>query len=225
MDEARVLCKTPFGRVCLRVRETDAQRVAVLREEIDPRAAIFAAKAFGVTRIVEVLPARAIDRLLPPGALVVPHDSIDLTVGRAATFFVGKGYGFLSQQHVFCPELRRAAIAALDEQPRVFARGTLAVLDDLDQPIDPRWGAQLAARSGVPAAYLAKELEVCYAPLCVIGGDLHEIEPAIDRVIAQIPVQRQCPCATAMQATRERGLIGDDWRTWIGVEDRAEHTA
>lgn len=217
MNEAKYVAPTPFGRVRVRVHEAGQQRVAMLHDEIEPRAAIYAAKALGVTRIIEIVQAAALDRLLPANVLVVPHDTIDLTINRAATFFVGKGYGFLGQQHVFCPEIRAAVLAALRDQPRVFGRGTLAVLDDVEQPIDDRWGAQLKARAGVPAAYLAKELELCYAPLCVIGAELREQAALIDQVIAALPAERACPCAQAMQTTRERGLIGEDWRAWIGT--------
>lgn len=207
---------TPFGAIDLVIREAHGQRTALLHDMIDPRAAIYAAKVCGVERIVERVTAESIDRLLPASALIVPHDTIDLTVGRAATFFVGRGYGFLSQQHVFCPQLRGAAITACGDQPAAFARGTLAVVDRMDDPIDPRWAAQLRARSGAPAAYLAKELELCYLPLCVIGAlDQAAWISLVDDLLGALPQERSCPCATAMRATRERGLIGDDWRGWL----------
>ncbi|HEY0738814.1 MAG TPA: hypothetical protein VGD69_28100 [Herpetosiphonaceae bacterium] len=208
-------CATPFGAIELRMIEAGAQRAALLHDETNPHAAIYAAKTLGLSRVIELVSAVALDRLLQTGALVVPHDLVDLTVGRGSTFFVGKGYGFLGQQHVFCPELRRAAQQALEPRPlRSFARGTLAVVDDIQAAIDPRWNAQLMARQGAPAAYLDKELELCYLPLGLLGhhGDL---TPLIGELLAKLPLDRSCPCATAMQATRERGLIGDDWRSWL----------
>ena len=165
--------------------------------------------------MIEIVSATALDRLLDGPALGVPHDTIDLTLGRTATFFVGKGYGFLSQQQVFCPELRAAVINALRTQPiRSFARATLAVTDQPLRTLDPRWDAQLLARSGVPAAYLAMELELCYVPLCALAL-LPDPDALLDALLGALPQQRGCPCASAMQATRERGLVGADWRGWL----------
>jgi 5'-methylthioadenosine phosphorylase len=215
MNTSMQTCATPFGSIDLRVLEGSEQRIALLQDERSPRAALYAAKTLGITRVIELISAVGLDRLIGSPAIVAPHDLVDLTVGRAATFFVGKGYGFLSQQHVFCPELRRAALPALEASgPRAFARGTLAVTEDLAGPIDPRWNAQLMARHGAPTAYLAKELEICYLPLCQVGQPVDRTS-LLDRLLTHLPGTRACPCATAMQPTRERGLIGDDWRTWL----------
>jgi 5'-methylthioadenosine phosphorylase len=211
-------CETPFGPIALPIVAAHGRRAALLHDQIDPRGAIYAAKSSGLQRVIEVVSAAPLDRLLAePGApwAVVPHDAVDLTIGRAATFFVDKGYGFLGQQQLFCPELRAAAIAALADRPgRSFTRGVLAVTDQPAMTLDPRWGAQLIARSGVPAAYLAKELELCYTPLCALAP-LDDLDALLDALLATLPDQRSCPCATAMQATRERGLVGDDWRGWL----------
>lgn len=214
--------ETPFGAVQLALVAAHGQRAALLQDTRDPRGALYAARSLGVERVIEVVSATALDRLLvdqpdAPGMLRagVPHDAVDLTVGRAATFFVDKGYGFLGQQQVFCPELRAAAVAALTSRVgQMFARGTLAVTDQPEPTLDPRWGAQLIARSGVPAAYLAKELELCYMPLCALSP-LDNLPALAAALLAALPERRGCPCATAMQATRERGLVGDDWRTWL----------
>lgn len=208
-------CETPFGLIELQVVTDGEQRAALLRDETAIQAAIYAAKSLGISRTIELVSAAALDRLLEPGTIVVPHDLVDLTVGRSATFFVGKGYGFLSQQQVFCPQLRRAAQQALEHRPiRSFARGTLAVVDNVDQAIDRRWNAQIMAQHGAPVAYLAKELELCYLPLCVIDYR-DDLTPLIGSLLGNLPAARDCPCATAMQPTRERGLIGEDWRNWL----------
>lgn len=215
MNVTTQTCATPFGSIELRVIEAGEQRAALLRDEANPHAAIYTAKMLGISRMIELVSAAALDRLLQPGAVVVPHDLIDLTVGRGSTFFIGKGYGFLGQQQVFCPELRRAAQQTLEAGPlRSFARGTLAVIDDPQVTLDPCWNAQLMARQGAPAAYLAKELELCYLPLCLIDQP-DDLTPLIGKLIGELPIDRSCPCATAMQATRERGLIGEDWRSWL----------
>lgn len=213
--------ETPFGAVALPVVAAHGQRAALLQDALDPRGALYAAKSLGLDRVVELVSTTALDRLLAEQRTAaalragVPHDAVDLTVGRAATFFVDKGYGFLGQQQLFCPELRAAAVAALTSRSaQVFARGTLAVTDQPEPTLDPRWGAQLTARTGVPAAYLAKELELCYVPLCALTP-IDDLPALVAALLAALPNRRTCPCATAMQTTRERGLVGDDWRGWL----------
>lgn len=215
MNVTTQICATPFGTSDLRVLAAGKQRAALLHDEANPHAAIYAAKSLGLSRVIELVSAIALDRLLSPGAVVVPHDLIDLTVGRGSTFFVGKGYGFLGQQQVFCPELRRAAQQTLEASPlRSFARGTLAIVDEPHTMIDPRWNAQLMAQQAAPAAYLAKELELCYLPLGLLGQH-DDLTSLVGNLTATLPADRACSCATAMQFTRERGLIGADWRSWL----------
>jgi 5'-methylthioadenosine phosphorylase len=180
------------------------------------RAAIYGAKALGATRIVEVVPVQALDRLLASRTYVVPHDLVDLTRGEYLTFFEGRGYGFMPQQTPFCPDMRRAlGDAARSVDPVSAARGIVAAIsspDALDEAA--RWGAHVAGRGVSPAAFLARELELCYVPLCLL--DEHAaIDAIITRLLDSLPAERDCLCARAMQATRDRGLIGEDWRTWL----------
>lgn len=215
IEQTTASCETPFGPVALPIVAAHGQRAALLHDQIDPRGPLYAARSLGLERVIEFVGAEALDRLLAEHALGVPDNAVDLTIGRAATFFVGKGYGFLGQQQLFCPELRAAAVAALATNPgRSFARATLAVTDRPEPTLDSRWGAQLTARSGVPAAYLAKELELCYVPLCALRP-LTDPDALLADLLAALPPTRACPCASAMQPTRARGLVGDDWRGWL----------
>ncbi len=216
--------ETPFGRVTLDLRRTPRGSTIVLtegtagevRDDLQTRAAIYGAKVLRATRIVEVVAARPLDRLLPENGYVVPHDLVDLTRGHYLTFFASKGYGFLPQQTPFCPDMRAALVgAARSIDPASAGRGIVAALDGWDELDEARrWGAHLAGRGVSPAAFLARELEICYVPLCVLGSS-HAAAAIIDRMLDALPAERNCPCSRAMLQARERGLVGDDWRTWL----------
>ncbi|GIV97420.1 MAG: 5'-methylthioadenosine phosphorylase [Herpetosiphonaceae bacterium] len=210
---------TPYGTASLILIEHTSGQVALLCDEDQPHAAIYAAKALGATRVIEVVSARPLDRLLDRGDIVLPDDLVDLTCGRRSTFFVGKGYGFIPQRPVFCPEVRSALLAGVRAGGgRSFARGTLAVVEDWGQSQAAReWGAHILASTVAPAAYLAKELELCYAPLCIVEEEEELPAALLSAAIEHLPPARLCSCQSAMQPARQRGLVGDDWRLWMDV--------
>jgi hypothetical protein len=229
-NRAAHIFDTPYGAIRAAVDQFGARPGAWVAADVSRFAAIYAAKAAGATRVVELVPVRPLNRLLEAGDLLLPDDVVDLTQQQRYTFFVGKGYGFLAQREPFCPLLRGALFAALRERtPRSFARATyLAIDEQLDVAPDAAWDADIAGLGVVPASFLARELELCYAPVCIVEqgnsaadqpsmaqtGDL--LVDAITGALARLPVERACGCATAMQQYRDRGDIGPDWRTWLG---------
>ena len=80
-----------------------------------------------------------------------------------------------------------------------------------------RWATSTPKKRGAPTAFLAKELELCYAVVAIVGTAAGPLGNALIAATSKhIPEQRTCACATTMQPARERGLVGDDWRGWIG---------
>ncbi len=217
--------RTPFGPIALDVRQTGATRTVVMREgDADrtagpqaARAAVYGAKLLGGTRILEIVAARRVDRLLPEHGYAVPHDLVDLTHGHYLTFFEGKGYGFLPQQMPFCSEMRVTLTAATREVDATSAgRGVFGALDRWEDLAEAsQWGAHLAGLGVSPTAFLAREIELCYVPLCLIGDRVPPTDEVIGKMLERLPAERHCVCATAMQPARARGLVGDDWREWV----------
>jgi 5'-methylthioadenosine phosphorylase len=208
------LFDTPYGAVEARLGAIGEWRCAWIDTAASPFAAIYAAKAAGATRVTELVPVAARNRLLAPGDVLAPDDLIDRTQLPRYTFFAGKGYGFLSQREPFCPALRAALLAGAARAGRVFARGVYLAEGPQLMP-ETIWDVDVAGGGVVPANFLARELELCYAPLCLVEPAHGSVEAMLAGGLEHLPRERACACSTAMQQYRERGDIGPDWQTWI----------
>jgi len=142
---------------------------------VNHRANLYALKDMGVLHILDWGPGGAVTHNMAVGDLVILDDVIDQTRLRQRTFFEDNCLGFLRQFPVFCPPLRKvlgnvltelrmlhhdAGIAAVSEGPRLETPAEIRMLANM--------GAQVVTHSFVPEAFLAKELEMCYAPLCYL---------------------------------------------------------
>jgi 5'-methylthioadenosine phosphorylase len=147
---------------------------------VNYRANIYAAKSLGVTRIVAWTGPGAISRKFRPGDLVLPDDLLDFTRNRPSTFYEGKGIGFLRQYPVFCERLRDALRSVARrrggrrEAGSLHFGGTYACTEGprLETPAEIRFlagaGADLVGMTLCPEAFLARELEICYAPVAYV---------------------------------------------------------
>jgi len=220
---------------------------------VNYRANIYALKEYGVWRIMAWSGPGAIDVSLSIGEYVLPHDLIDETRGRESSFYKGTGLGVIRQHPVFCPEMREAAASTLrmlgipyqDHGMYVCTQGPR-----LETPAEIRrirsWGGDLVGMTLAPEVFLARELEICYLPMCYVTsyaegvkerqmrpGELLEgvmeqaereaVEEAFGRFLTiasslsrALPDERQCPCALAMEQYRRENHVGEDWHTWIG---------
>lgn len=139
------------------------------------RANVFALKELGVSHIVSWSGARAVSHNFRVGQFAIPDDLIDETRHRAGTFFEHGALLDLRQWPVFCPTLRLALAEALGQANLKYTetgtylcgegprRETRAEVRKYAQ-----WGADLLGHSLAPEAFLAKELQMCYASLCFI---------------------------------------------------------
>jgi 5'-methylthioadenosine phosphorylase len=143
---------------------------------VNYRANIYAAKSLGVTRIVAWTGPGAISRKYRPGDLVLPDDLLDFTRNRPSTFYEGKGIGFIRQSPVFCEPLRERlrSSAKRSEGGKLHVGGTYACTEGprLETPAEIRFlagaGADLVGMTLCPEAFLARELEICYAPVAYV---------------------------------------------------------
>ena len=143
---------------------------------VNYRANIYAAKKLGVERIISWSGPGILSKAYRPGDLALPDDLLDFTRSRPSTFYEGKGIGFLRQYPVFCETLRGALRSAWGsrEGGRFHFGGTYACTEGprLETPAEIRFlalaGADLVGMTLCPEAFLARELEICYAPVAYV---------------------------------------------------------
>jgi 5'-methylthioinosine phosphorylase len=145
--------------------------------EVNYRANIWALREEGATEIVSVAAVGGIRADLGPGMLVIPHQIIDYTWGRRATFFEG---GDVPVTHIdftapYTERLRRKLLAAAQACGETIVDGAVyaatqgprlesaAEIDRLE-----RDGADLVGMTGMPEAVLARELDLAYAAIAVV---------------------------------------------------------
>ena len=171
-----------FGRIGGRevlflARHGDAHGIAP--HQVNYRANIQALKDAGATRIASVATVGGIRREFGPGALVVPHQIIDYTWGRASSFFEGPGakVTHIDFTEPYSAALRARILAAARSCGEAVADGgvyaatqgprleTAAEIDRLE-----RDGADLVGMTGMPEAALAREAGLAYAALAVVAN-------------------------------------------------------
>jgi 5'-methylthioadenosine phosphorylase len=183
--------ETPFGRPSDVPRILDiGGREAVFitrhgrRHDIPPhrvnyRANIRAMKDLGVSAIFAVGAVGGINAAFNSGDIVIVDQVIDMTKGRAGTFYDGcgdvGGVYHVDFSDPYCPELRRAYLDAArvlgfsvrdggtyvcTEGPRLESRAEIRVFHAM--------GADVVGMTGMPEAALARELEMCYATAAVV---------------------------------------------------------
>jgi len=255
---------TPFGDSApVHAIKMDGAEVCVLSRHgetgyevsapfVNYRANIWALKELGVDRIIAWSGPGAIDPGIPVGDILVPSDLIDETRGRAQTFFEGLGIGFIRQNPVFCPELAaslRAAVEAAQGHCRAGDVYVCAQGPRLETAAEVRkfaiFGGTLVGMTLAPEAFLARELEMCYCPVCYVTNyaegvvdrsyepdvlfegllsdeERERVESAVQALprLAADALRRPrpepgCRCGRAMERYRRRGDIGENWREWI----------
>jgi 5'-methylthioadenosine phosphorylase len=143
---------------------------------VNYRANLWALKARGADAILAVASVGGI-RGCQPGDLVLPHQLIDYTSGRAQTLFDGADQRVVHVDftHPYTPALRDKCLAAARVGGIAVVDGgvygavsgprleTAAEIDRMD-----RDGATLVGMTGMPEAALARELGLAYAAICVV---------------------------------------------------------
>ncbi|MCX7897917.1 MAG: S-methyl-5'-thioinosine phosphorylase [Rhodocyclaceae bacterium] len=136
-------------------------------------------KGAGAQAIVSVASVGGIRADLAPGTLVVPHQIIDYTWGRAQTFFdvidrpvvhvdFTEPYDELLRQRLLCAADRAGltvagrAVYGATQGPRLE---TAAEIERM-----ARDGCDIVGMTGMPEAALARELATPYAALCVVAN-------------------------------------------------------
>ena len=188
------------------------------------RANLWALRSLGVRQVVAPCAVGGLQPSLGPGTLVVPDQLVDRTSGRVQTFH-DTGAVHVSFGDPYCPAGRAAALAATADWPAVDG-GTMVVIEGprFSTRAESQWysrqGWSVVNMTGHPEAVLARELELCYTALALVTdldagvetghavtqeevfsffrSNTERLRQALYAVVAALPAERTCPCATAL---------------------------
>jgi 5'-methylthioinosine phosphorylase len=164
--------------------------------EVNYRANLWALKHAGADAVVSVASVGGIRNDIWPGTLVLPHQVIDYTWGRASTFFEGPGapVNHIDFTQPYSREVRaRLVAAAAAAGERIMDGGVYAATQGprLETAAEinrlQRDGADIVGMTGMPEAPLAREIGLEYAAIAVVAnyaagrGD-SEQAVALDRI-------------------------------------------
>jgi len=195
---------------------------------INYRANISALHELGVEQIIATNAVGAINPNFKPGNLVVPHDFIDF---RSHTFYDSSPVTHVDLSQPYCPKIRFTLIENAKKYTDIWEKAVLACTKGprLETPAEIRMfkqlGCDIVGMTGAPEAILARELEICYAPICFITNmaagmqeklatdEVTEVAKKIVPVLEQIlretvknlPRERRCLCVQALKEARFRG--------------------
>jgi 5'-methylthioadenosine phosphorylase len=234
--------ETPFGKPSdvVKILDIGGRHAAFItrhgkRHDIPPhrvnyRANIRAMKDLGVSAIFAVGAVGGINADFKSGDIVIVDQVIDMTKGRAGTFYDGGDVYHVDFTEPYCGQLRRAYLEAAlvlgfgvhdggtyvcTEGPRLESRAEIRVYKAM--------GADVVGMTGMPEAALARELEICYSTAAVVTNPaagisnepltatevLDNMKKSSERLnalllkaLSIVSLKRGCPCASALKEAK-----------------------
>ncbi|WP_328528361.1 S-methyl-5'-thioadenosine phosphorylase [Nocardioides sp. NBC_00368] len=184
------------------------------------RANLWALRSLGVSQVLSPSAVGGLRSEVAPGDLVTPDQMVDRTWRRIPSF-VETGATHVPLADPYCARIAKAYAAA---DPSVKTGGTLIIIEG------PRFstraesihhaaqGWTLVGMTGAPEAALARELRMCYAPLCLVtdmdagaaegegvdeddvyalfAANLERMRTILTDTIAGLPDPGGCSCST-----------------------------
>lgn len=146
-----------------------------LPSEIPQRANMYALKSIGVRAVISVSAVGSLRQELAPRHFVLPNQMVDETKGRNYSFFGEGVVGHVSFAKPFCETVS----SALYEGARKIGvtahkGGTLIVMEGpqfspkAESEYHRKMGYDLIGMTASPEARLAREAQMCYAPVCLV---------------------------------------------------------
>ncbi|HTR45162.1 MAG TPA: S-methyl-5'-thioadenosine phosphorylase [Thermodesulfovibrionales bacterium] len=197
---------------------------------VNYRANLWGFKALGVARIFAVNAVGGINRAMAPGDIVIPDQCIDMTHGRASTFYEGDEVVHIDLTDPYCGELRGILLRSGEERnadlnaggtyacmngPRLETRAEIEFLEKM--------GADIVGMTAMPEVCLARELEICFAGIAVVTnhaagisgrkltttevvetmkGSLGRVKGVLMAALPLVPEERNCECSHALGDAR-----------------------
>lgn len=192
---------------------------------INYRANLWALRSVGVRQVLGPCAVGSLRPELAPGSLVVPDQLVDRTNGRVQTFY-DEGAVHLSFADPYCTQGRRTVLEVAGPDWNPVDGGTMVVIEGprFSTRAESRWyaaqGWSLVNMTGHPEAVLARELAMCYTATALVtdldagvaegdgvsaeevfaafGRNVQRLRELLFAVVPQLPKERTCDCATAL---------------------------
>jgi 5'-methylthioadenosine phosphorylase len=200
----------------------------LLPSELNGRANIWALKSLGVERILAFGAVGSLKASLPPRHFVFPDQLVDKTRERRSTFFGEGVVAHVAFSHPFCGDLSGLLLRAARRLKIPSHRGgTYACMEGpafstkAESLLHRRLGYSIIGMTVVPEAKLAREAEICYAPvamvtdydcwkegeevstekvIAVLSANAENAQALIEAALPEAAAApRSCPCATALR--------------------------
>lgn len=238
-DATEVEVQTPFGPPSdpITIGKVGRRSVAFLPRHgrdhrfpphrIPYQANLWALRSVGVRQVLAPSAVGSLTASYGPGTLVIPDQLVDRTSGRDQTYYSEGGAVHVAFADPYCPAGRAVAIAAgQDAGWDPVSSGTLVIIGGprFSTRAESRWyaaqGWTIIGMTGHPEAVLARELALCYTPLCLVTdtdagveegeGVTHEevltvfaanvsrLRDLLLTVIENLPQARSCACPSAL---------------------------
>jgi len=245
-DATEVVVDTPFGAPsdALTIGSVAGRPVAFLPRhgrghrfpphKIPYQANLWALRAVGVRQVLAPSAVGSLSASYGAGTLVVPDQVVDRTSGREQTYYGEGGAVHVQFADPYCPSGRSVAIGAAGAAGwEVVPSGTLVVIEGprFSTRAESRWyaaqGWTIVGMTGHPEAVLARELALCYTPLCLVtdtdagvdqgegvthdevmrvfAKNLTRLRGLVLSVIENLPAEQAeagCACATSLDGLK-----------------------
>ncbi len=189
----------------------------------------------GVKRVLVEGGVGAVNHLLRPRDLVIPHDYMDFSVRKD----VGLGdRHLLIMRDSMCPSMRKIVYSLGEEkwQGRVFDRSIYVNTDGrhFESPAEINLfkmaGADVVGQSLCPEVYLAREIGACYVGVYLVVNyaegivspwqhqelaeiyysEGYELGKLLFAALRRLPLERECQCAELRKETLLTGIYKEE---------------
>lgn len=147
----------------------------ILPHLVNYRANVWAMKSLGVKRVISPCAAGSLQKHVKPGDFVICDQFVNFTQGRKDTFFEGPIVTHVSPADPYCPELRKIAVEAANENGiTVHETGTILAINGprfstkAESKFYTSQGWEVINMTQYPEVYLVKELDMCPVNISLI---------------------------------------------------------
>jgi 5'-methylthioadenosine phosphorylase len=232
--QSSITVKTDFGAIEASMVKMESSNILFIPRhagdtghvpphKINYRGLIMAIKQLGISRVISINSVGTMHGHTI-GSIVLPYDFIDFTSKRPSTFFENETV-HVDMSEPYCPQLRSLirsilkekgvetgdVIYACTEGPRFETKAEIRMLSNF---------ADVVGMTGVPEVVLAKEMQLCYASLCLVTNMASGIESArptatevldtlatrkefifelLRSIASGMPSKRKCHCNNAIE--------------------------